>query len=145
MARPELLAAKRFALLCAMLPVFAGATLPPPTPAQAEAAAAKKAQAAAQAEKEKQALIAAMDAITARWRVKAASLGVKAYPPVAVAAQSSALSMATTQAGPAGQPGGRMGSAAKDAPMTSEKSGTAAPSKDVKKAPSQPYTRKEKR
>lgn len=131
--------------LAAMVATLAGsvrADLPKPTPAEAEAAALKKAQAAAQAEKDKQALLATMDAITARWRSKAAAAGWRTYPPVPVAAPASAVSMPTTQAGSSGQPGGRMGAAAQAAPVRSEKSGTARPSADVKQAPSQPLPRR---
>jgi uncharacterized protein YkwD len=141
MTRVKILALAWLALLAAMLPVLANATLPAPTPAQTQAAAARKAQAAEQDAKEKQELLAAMDAIAARWRAKAAAQGIKLHPPVAVAAQASAIAMPSTQTSASGQPGGRMGPAAREAPVRSEKSGTAAPSKDVKKAPSEPYKR----
>lgn len=118
------------------IPALGMAKLPPPTPAQLEAAAAKKAQAQAAADKDKAALLAAMDAIAARWRTRAADEGWKVSPPVAIAAPAAALTQPNTQAGPSGQPGGVMGPDAAAAPVTSEKSGTAAPSADVKKAPS---------
>ena len=124
------------AALLLALPALGIAKLPPPTPAQLEAAAAKKAQAQAAADKDKAALLAAMDAISARWRARAASEGWKASPPVAIAAPAAALALPNTQASPSGQPGGVIGPAAAAAPITSEKSGTAAPSADVKKAPS---------
>jgi len=99
--------------------VFAAAAahgaLPAPTPAQQQAAAAKKAAADAQAAKDKQELAASMDAITARWRARAASQGWKAHAPVAIAA-------AAAPAGPA-------------VPIKSEKLGTAPPSTDVKAGP----------
>lgn len=125
------------AALLLVLPALALGKLPPPTPAQAQAAAEKKAQAQATADKEKLALAAAMDAIAARWRGRASTEGWKVNPPVAIAAPiSTALVQPNTQTSASGQPGGVMGPAAKVAPMTSEKSGTAAPSADVKKAPS---------
>lgn len=130
------------AALLLVIPALALAKLPPPTPAQAQAAAEKKAQSQLTAEKEKQALAAAMDAIAARWRGRAVTEGWKVNPPVAVAAPMPALMQPNTQTSASGQPGGVMGPAAKAAPMTSEKSGTAAPSADVKKAPSPSYTPK---
>jgi hypothetical protein len=113
---------------------MAGATLPPPTPAQAEAAAAKKAQADAQAEKEKRELAASMEKIAERWRARAAANGWPTHAPTPVAAPVKALDAPATQKSASGQPGGRMGSAAQEAPIRSEKSGTAPPSEDVKKA-----------
>jgi len=98
----------------------AQAALPKPTPAQQEAAAAKKAQADAQAAKDKASLAASMDAVASRWRSHAAQNGWKTHPPVAIAA-----------AAPAGAA----------APIKSEKLGTAAPSADVKQAPTQPQPR----
>lgn len=124
------------AALLLAIPALGMAKLPPPTPAQAEAAAAKKAQAQAATDKDKAALLAAMDAIAARWRTRAASEGWKVHAPVAIAAPAAALVQPNTQAGPSGQPGGVMGPAARAQPITSEKLGTAAPSADVKKAPS---------
>lgn len=121
------------------------AALPAPTPQQAQAAAEKKAQAAAQAQKEREEMLAAMDAIAARWRARAAKEGKPTNPPVPVAAPTAALTAPAEGKGPAGQPGGRLGPAAKDAPVRSEKAGTAPPSEDVKKAPSQPMPRKEQR
>lgn len=127
------------AALLLAIPALTLAKVPPPTPAQAQLAAEKKAQAQAAAEKDKAALLASMDAIAARWRSRAASEGWKANAPVSVAAPLPALMQPNTQTSASGQPGGVMGSAAKVAPMTSEKSGTAAPSADVKKAPSPSY------
>lgn len=129
------------ALLLLAIPVLALGKLPPPTPAQAQAAAEKKAQAAAQADKDKQALLASMDAIAARWRSRAATEGWKMNAPVAVAAPAAALVQPNAQSSASGQPGGVMGAVAKAAPMTSEKSGTAAPSADVKNAPSPPASK----
>ena len=117
------------------IPVLALAKLPPPTPAQAQAAAEKKALTQATADKEKQALLTTMDALAGRWRGRAGTEGWTVNPPVAVAAPMPALAQPNTQTSPSGQPGGVMGASAKAAPMTSEKSGTAAPSADVKKAP----------
>jgi hypothetical protein len=124
------------ALLTAALCSLAVAKLPAPTSAQAEAAAAKKKQADAQAEKEKQELAATMDAIAARWRARAAANGWPTNPPTPVAAPAQALNAPATQSSPSGQPGGRQGSAALAAPVRSEKSGTAPPSEDMKKVPS---------
>ena len=59
---------------------------PAPTPAQQQAAAAKKAAADADAAKAKEQLAASMDAVSARWRSRAASQGWKTNPPVAIAA-----------------------------------------------------------
>jgi hypothetical protein len=115
------------ALACALIAGAASAALPPPSPAQAQAAAAKKAAADAQAQKDKQELTASMDAITARWRAKAASQGLHTNAPVAVAAAPAA------GAAPAGQPGTKP--AAPALPIRSEKAGTAPPSADVKKTP----------
>lgn len=123
------------AALLLAVPALGLAKLPPPTPAQAEAAAAKKAQAQAATEKDKAALLASMDEIAARWRTRAASEGWKVHAPVAIAAPAPALLQPNTQTGPSGQPGGVMGEAAKAQPIVSEKSGTAAASADVKKAP----------
>lgn len=130
------------ALLLLAVPVLAVGKLPAPTPAQAQLAAEKKAQAQAAAEKDKLALNAAMDALAARWRGRAATEGWELNPPVAVAAPLPALAQPVTQAGASGQPGGVMGSAAKNAPITSEKSGTAVASKDVKTRPTPTYPQK---
>jgi type II secretory pathway pseudopilin PulG len=123
----------RIAALIAMLSASAAAALPPPTPEQAQAAAAKKAQADAQAEKEKQELAASMDAIAARWRERAKANGWPVHPPTPVATKG--LDAPATQSSSSAQPGGKLGSAAREAPRLSEKSGTAPPSKDVKKKP----------
>ena len=55
-----------------LLASVAWAALPPPTPAQQQAAAEKKAKADAQTAKDKLSLAASMDAVTARWRTRAA-------------------------------------------------------------------------
>ncbi len=99
-------------VLCA---ATAHAALPPPTQAQQEAAAAKKAAADAQAAKDKALLAASMDAITTRWRARAAQQGWKAHAPIAIAAAAPAAGAA--------------------APIKSEKLGTAPPSTDVKAGP----------
>lgn len=112
------------------------ATLPPPTAAEAQAQAAKKAVADAQAAKDKQALLAKMDALTATWRGKAGDRGWKLNPPTALPAPAAALTAPATQSAPSGQPAGVMTATGAQAPMTSEKSGTAAPSADVKPGPS---------
>lgn len=131
------------ALLCTAAR-FAAAALPPPSPAQAQAAAAKKAAADAQAQKDKEALLAAMDRIAARYRAYALAQGRKTNPPVAVAAAPAALSAPAAAAGPTAQPGGTLGPAVQ-VPQRTEKAGTAAPSADVKKAPSRPMPVQERR
>jgi hypothetical protein len=65
---------------------LAWAALPAPTPAQQQAAAAKKAASDAQAAQDKEKLAASMDALSARWRSRAASKGWKTSAPVAIAA-----------------------------------------------------------
>lgn len=105
--------------------VPAGQAAPAATPQ--DAAAAKKAQAAAQAEKDKQALLASMDVVAGRWRNNASTHGRQVHAPTPVAAPAAAVAAPAAQAGPSGQPGGQTGSAAKAAPLTSEKAGTAPP------------------
>jgi hypothetical protein len=119
------------AALISSLPGAAWAVLPAPTAAQQEAQAAKKAAADAQAEQDKQKLAASMDAVTARWRARAASNGWPTHPPTAVAPVAG-FNASANQSGSSGQPGGRQGAAAAQAPVRSEKSGTAVPSSDVK-------------
>jgi hypothetical protein len=135
------------ALLIAGLLVasLAWAALPPPTPAQQQAAAEKKAKADAQAAKDKESLATSMDAVTARYRTRAAQEGWKTHPAVAIVAAAPAAAAApggapVTAAGPASQPAaGTVGAGAtpSGAPpkIQSEKLGTAPPSEDVKKAP----------
>ena len=130
------------ALLLLAIPVLAVGKVPAPTPAQAQLAAEKKAQAQAAAEKDRLALLASMDALAARWRGRAATEGWELNPPVSVAAPLPALMKPLTQASASGQPGGERGAAAKAAPVTSEKHGSAAPSKDVKTRPTPTYTEK---
>lgn len=115
---------------------LAGAALPPPTQAQAEAQAAKKAAADAQAAKDKASLLATMDSLSERWRGNAKAKGLTIHPPTPIAAPVVAVTMAAKETGPAGQPDGKLTAAGAAAPKTSEKEGTAAPSKDVKPAPS---------
>ncbi|MEN3278571.1 MAG: hypothetical protein V7631_4361 [Massilia sp.] len=62
------------------------AALPAPTPAQLQVAAAKKAAADAEAARSKESLAKSMDAISARWRGRAASQGWTTHAPVAIAA-----------------------------------------------------------
>lgn len=114
------------------------ATLPPPTPAEAEAQAAKKAAADAQAAKSKEALLAKMDALTASWRAKAPGKGLKVNAPTPLPAPVAALTAPANQSAPSGQPDGKLTATGAAAPLTSEKSGTAVASKDVKPAPSPP-------
>lgn len=133
------------AALLLAVPALALAKLPPPDPVQVALAAEKKAQAQAAAEKDRQALLASMDALASRWRSRAASEGWALHAPVPIAAPMSALMQPNTQTSSSGQPGGVMGTAARAAPMTSEKTGTAAPALDSKKAPSPPPTTPQKR
>jgi hypothetical protein len=111
----------------------AAAALPPPTPEQEQAAAAKKAEADALAEKEKQQLAESMDAIAIRWRERAKSNGWPTHPPTPVATKQ-ALDAPAFQSSSSGQPGGKPGKAAQQAPIRSEKHGTAPPSSDPKRA-----------
>jgi hypothetical protein len=125
-----------------LLASAAFAALPKPTPAQQQAAADKKAKADAQAAKDKESLSASMDTVASHWRTAAAQHGWKTHPPVAIAAAAPAASAAPiTGAAPAGQPAGQLTPAGAAAPIKSEKLGTAAPSTDVKKGPTQPQPR----
>ena len=123
------------AMLTASLSLVASAALPPPTPEQKAEADAKKAKADAQAEKDKQALSASMDTVAERWRKTAASKGWKSHPPTPIASASKEHDKPATQTSASGQPGGKLGEAAAQAPIRSEKTGTAPPSEDVKKTP----------
>ena len=81
----------RALLAAACAAIYAGtnlawAGLPAPTPAQQQAAAAKKAAADADAAKAKEQLAASMDAISTRWRSRAASQGWTTHAPVTIAA-----------------------------------------------------------
>jgi len=119
--------------LIAGLTNVASAKLPPPTPAQQQAQAAKKAADEAQAEQDKQKLAASMDAVVARWRARAAANGWPTHPPLPVA-PIAGFNASASQSSRSGQPDGRLGAAAAQAPVRSEKSGTAPPSSDVKQA-----------
>ncbi len=104
----------------------AQAALPAPNPQQAALAAQKKAAADAQAQKDKETLLATMDAVSNRWRARAAKESWPTHAPVPVAAPAAAVSASAT--------------APNTAPVVavrSEKSGTAAPSEDVKKRQTQ--------
>ncbi|MEN3366796.1 MAG: hypothetical protein V7606_4070 [Burkholderiales bacterium] len=122
------------AALACVVCAYAAATLAPPTPEAQQAAAAKKAQADAQAEKEKQELAVSMDAVAARWRERAKENGWPVHSPTPVSAKQG-LDAAAMQSSQSGQPGGKLGSVARETPVRSEKSGTAEPSADVKKNP----------
>jgi hypothetical protein len=126
------------AVVLALWSATAGAALPPPTPAEAQAQAAKKAAADAKAEKEKQMLVAKYDELAARWRGKAAEKGLTVHPPTPLPAPTAAVAAPAAQSAPSGQPNGKLTATAAAAPMTSEKSNTAAQSADVKRAPSPP-------
>lgn len=109
----------------------AAAKLPDPSPEQQQAAAEKKQKAAEQAEKEKKELAASMDRISGYWRKRAGEKGWKTHAPTAVQA-TAGISASGAQSGPSGQPGGKQGEVAAQAPIRSEKAGTAPPSEDVK-------------
>ncbi len=146
-----MLAAALLATASASLPAWAA--LPAPTPAQQQAADAKKAQAAAQAAKDKESLAASMDAVSSRWRGRAAQQGWKTHPPVAIAAAApapAAPGVATpgvatpagasaggivTGAGAGGQQAGQMPASPANPIVKSEKWGTAPPSEDQKAGP----------
>ena len=131
----------------------AWAALPPPTPAQQQAAAAKKAAADAQAAKDKESLSASMDAVSTRWRARAAQQGWKTHAPVAIASAAPApaagaggiVTAAGTAAQSAGQGEGRRelppGLAAANPIVKSEKLGTAPPSEDHKAGPTRSVPR----
>jgi hypothetical protein len=147
-----------------MSATFAGATalaalpVPTPTPAQQEAAAAKKAAADAQAAKDKASLAASMDAVSTRWRGRAAQQGWKTHAPVAIAAAAPAAPAAAvpaagapaaaagagaapssgrivTTAGAGGQQAGQLPASPANPIVKSEKFGTAPPSEDQKAGP----------
>lgn len=145
------------ALLAAQLvTASAWAALPTPalTPAQQQAAAAKKAAADAQAAKDKESLAASMDAVSSRWRGRAAQQGWKTHPPVAIAAAASAAPAPApgaagasaapvaasaggivTAAGAGGQQAGQLPASPANPIVKSEKFGTAPPSEDQKTGP----------
>lgn len=79
-------------------------------------------QAAAKAQKEKQELAASMDEVARRWRAEAAKNGWKTHPAVSNDAVSGITASGAQEQTRAVQP-----------PVQSEKSGSAAPSEDVKK------------
>jgi hypothetical protein len=143
--------------LAAMLAaVLAGspaqAALTAPTPAQQQAAAAKKAQAEAQAAKDKANLAASMDAVSSRWRGRAAQQGWKTHAPVAIAAAAPATAAGpaaagagasgiVTAAGAGGQPAGQLPVSVANPIVKSEKFGTAPPSSDYKAGPTKALPR----
>jgi hypothetical protein len=100
---------------------MAGET-PTPGPAASAAKPSAAEKAAASAQKEKQELAASMDEVSRRWRAEAAKSGWKTYPAVthdAVGGITASGAQEQTRAVPP--------------PVHSEKSGSAAPSEDVKK------------
>ena len=134
------------AVLLAAGSAWAALPVPAPTPAQQQAAAAKKAAADAQAAKDKESLSASMDAVSSRWRSRAAQQGWKTHAPVAVAA--AAIPGATsgtsagapaggivTAAGAGGQQAGQLPASPANPIIKSEKFGTAPPSDDQKAGP----------
>lgn len=136
-------------ITAALLAACAGAAwaalpVPAPTPAQQQAAAAKKAAADAQAAKDKESLSASMDAVSSRWRSRAAQQGWKTHPPVAVAAAATtpaASAGMVTTAGAGGQQEGRLPSSPANPIVKSEKHGTAPPSEDYKAGPTKAQPR----
>jgi hypothetical protein len=100
-------------------------------PAATPDPAAAKAKAEAQAALEKQKLAESMDKVSAYWRKQAAANRWETHPPVPVAA-AQGFDASAAQSSASGQPGGRQGAAAAQAPISSEKAGTAQPSKDAK-------------
>lgn len=120
------------ALLALGLGAPAWAALPAPTPEQQAAAAKKKADAAAQAERDKQTLAESMERVSGYWRQRAQAQGWPVQPQTAVQPVAG-INASTNQSSSSGQPGGKLGEAAKEAPIRSEKLGTAPPSEDVKK------------
>jgi hypothetical protein len=100
-------------------------------PGAAPDPAAAKAKAEAQAALEKQQLAESMEKVSAYWRKQAAANRWETHPPVPVAA-AQGFDASATQSSASGQPGGRQGAAAAQAPIRSEKAGTAQPSKDAK-------------
>jgi hypothetical protein len=130
----------------------AWAALPTPvlTPAQQQAAAAKKAAADAQAAKDKESMAASMDAVSSRWRGRAAQQGWKTHPPVAIAAAAPPAAAApgaasaggiVTTAGAGGQQAGQLPASPANPIIKSEKFGTAPPSEDQKAGPTRSVAR----
>jgi len=138
----------------------AWAALPAPSPAQQQAAAAKKEKEAAQAAKDKASLTASMDAVSTRWRGRAAQQGWKTHPPVAIAAAAAPAAAggaggagaaapaaapgaggAVTAAGAGGQQSGQLPASAANPIVKSEKFGTAPPSEDYKAGPTKALPR----
>lgn len=142
---------KRITLAAALLAAGAAwAALPGPTPAQQQAAAAKKEKEAAQAAKDKASLTASMDAVSSRWRGRAAQQGWKTHPPVAIAAAAPAASGGAAAgsgsgianaAGAGGQQAGQLPASAANPIVKSEKFGTAPPSEDQKAGPTRALPR----
>lgn len=83
------------------------------------------------AQTEKQKLADSMDAVAARWRTGAQASGLQLAAPTRVKAIQG-FDASISQSGASGQPGGQLGAEAARAPVRSEKSGTAEPSRDVK-------------
>ena len=155
---------KTMMLAAALLATASGslsawAALPAPTPAQQQAADATKAQAAAQAAKDKESLTASMDAVSSRWRSRAAQQGWKTHPPVAIAAAAPAPAAPgsavpgsaapagasaggiVTAAGAGGQQTGQLPASPANPIVKSEKCGTAPPSEDQKAGPTRAQPR----
>lgn len=101
------------------------AAKPPPSEAQ------KQADAKAQADKQKQELAAAMERVAERWRERAQAQGWATHPAMPVAGAEAS----GQQARASGQPSGQSGDGAREAPMRSEKPGTAPSGEDVKQTP----------
>jgi hypothetical protein len=100
----------------------------PPAPA---AAAPGGGAALSLAQEQALALSASMDAVAARWRARAATQGWAVNAPTTVDPLPG-IQASATQAAPSGQPQGVLTQAGAQAPVRSEKLGTAPPSADVK-------------
>jgi hypothetical protein len=132
------------AVLLASSPAWAALPVAAPTPAQQQAAAAKKAAADAQAAKDQESLSASMDAVSSRWRSRAAQHGWETHPPVAVAAAATSPAASAgivTTAGAGGQQGAPPPSSPANPIIKSEKYGTAPPSEDEKAGPTRAQPR----
>lgn len=93
-----------------------GAALPPPTPQQQTAKAVTARQAAAATAQAKAELSQSMDRVVTQWRVRAARNGWQTYPATMVQPPPAAAAVVPVS----------------QAPVRSEKQGTAPPSTDVK-------------
>ena len=100
------------------------AALPAPTPAQLQVRDNDAAKAAQLAQQAKEELVATMDRLAIRWRARAQQNGWSVNPATSVAAAPSPVAQGASPSVPAQTAGAAV--------IRSEKSGTAAPSTDVK-------------